>query len=296
MGFSRIFTGATYAVPLIVVGGATHLWLAVARRRGVHLGLAAVGTALGFVVLATWLLFHQTAWVGLPTGATAEAARGSVVTAWHAFQTVVAPTAPQTGFMLGAALAVCFAVFLADWAAFRLWSPIEALVPTLTLAGFTILVGSSRGQILTTMLYVAAAMAFVLEHRVAQRERTTTWLANQVERGSSWLVHVGAAATVISVLVGAIVAPHLPGAGQPGLVHWHGSQGGGGDRVTISPLVDIKSKLTGPDADVSLFTVNSPRPAYWRLTSLDTFTGEIWESSGKYDSASGHLSGTLPRG
>ena len=194
MGFSRIFTGATYAVPLIVVGGATHLWLAVARRRGLHLGLAAVGTALGFVVLATWLLFRQTAWLGLPTTATAQAARASVVSSWHAFQTVVAPTTPQTGFMLAAALAVCFAVFLADWAAFRLWSPIEALVPTLTLAGFTIFVGSSRGQILTTMLYVAAAMGFVLEHRVAQRERTTTWLANQVERGSSWLVHVGAAA------------------------------------------------------------------------------------------------------
>ncbi len=296
VGFSRIFSGATYTVPLVVVGGTTHVWLAAARRRGVHLGLAAVGTALGFVVLVTWLVFHQTAWLGLPTSATAEAARSSVLTSWHAFQTVVAPTAPQSGFMLAAALAVCFAVFLADWAAFRLWSPIEALVPTLTLAGFTIFVGSSRGQILTTVLYVAAAMAFVLEHRVAQRERTTTWLANQVERGSSWLVHVGAAAIIVSVLAGAIVAPHLPGAGQPGLVHWHGNQGGGGDRVTISPLVDIKSKLTGPDADVSLFTVNSPRPAYWRLTSLDTFTGQIWESSGKYDSASGHLSGTLPQG
>ena len=159
VGFSRIFTGASYAVPLIVVGGATHLWLALARRRRVHLGLAAMGTALGFVVLATWLLFHESAWLGLPTGATAQAARNSVVTSWHAFQTVVAPTTPQSGFMLGAALAVCFAVFLADWAAFRLWSPIEALVPTLTLAGFTIFVGSSRGQILTTMLYVAAAMA-----------------------------------------------------------------------------------------------------------------------------------------
>ena len=33
--------------------------------------------------------------------------------------------------------------------------------------------------------------------------------------------------------------------------------------------------------------MTSPRPAYWRLTSLDTFTGEIWESSGKYDSAGG---------
>ncbi len=296
VGFSRIFTGATYAFPLIVVAGATHVGLAAARRRGLSLGLCALGTILGFVVLVTWLLLHHTAWLGLPTPSTAQAARDSLVSSWHAFETVVAPTAPQTGFQLAAAAAVCFAVFLADWAAFRLWSPIEALVPTLTLAGFTIFVGSSRGQILTTVLYVGAAMVFVLEHRVTQRERTTTWLTNQVERGSAWLVHVGAAATAVSVLLGAIVAPHLPGAGQPGVVHWHGNQGGGGDRVTISPLVDIKSKLNGPDADESLFTVTSPRPAYWRLTSLDIFTGEIWESSGKYDSASGHLSGTLPPG
>jgi transglutaminase-like putative cysteine protease len=295
VGFARIFTGATYAVPLIVVGGATHVWLVVARRRGLHLGLAAVATALGFVVLATWLFFRQTAWLALPTTSTADAARSSVSSSWHAFQQVVAPTHPQTGFMLAAAVAVCFAVFLADWAAFRLWAPIEALVPTLTLAGFTMFVGSSRGQILTTMLYVAAAMGFVLEHRVAQRERTTTWLANQVERGSSWLVHVGAALTVAAVLVGALVAPHLPGAGQPGVVHFHGNQAGGGDRITISPLVNIGSTLNN-EAAVSLFTVTSARPAYWRLTSLDTFTGQIWESSGKYDSAGGHLSGTLPPG
>jgi transglutaminase-like putative cysteine protease len=296
IGFSRIFTGATYSVPLILMAGAVHVWLLAARRRGLPLGLAAIGTLLGFVVLSTWFFFHETAWLGvIPTGSTAHGAQSALSSSWHAFQQVVAPTAPRAGFMVVAAGALCVAVFLADWAAFRLWAPIEALVPTLTLAGFTMFVGSSRGQILTTMIYAAAAMGFVLEHRVAQRERSTTWLANQVERGSSWLVHVGAAAVVASVVVGSLLAPHLPGAGQPGALHWHGNQGGSGDRVTISPLVDIGSKLND-QADTRLFTVTSSRPAYWRLTSLDTFTGQIWESSGKYDSASGHLSGTLPDG
>ena len=104
---------------------------------------------------------------------------------------------PGPGFMLVAAFAICFAVFLADWAAFRLWAPIEALVPTLTLFGFTAFVGSTRLQVFATTLYASMALLFVLEHRVAQRERSTTWLANDVERGSSWLVHAGVVATSV---------------------------------------------------------------------------------------------------
>ncbi|HVN50222.1 MAG TPA: DUF3488 and transglutaminase-like domain-containing protein [Acidimicrobiales bacterium] len=294
VSFTRVFDGGSFMGPLVAMAGAAHLGLALARRRALGLLIvSAIGLA-GFVLAASWTLFGATTRALLPTGHTVDAARSALQTSWHAFQTVVAPTRAQPGFMLVAAFAVCFAVFLADWAAFRLWAPLEALVPTATLFGFTAFVGSNRLQVFCTVLYATTALVFVLEHRVAQRERTTTWLANDVERGSSWLVHVGALAAAVAVLAGALVGPRLPGAGQPGLVHWHGDRGGSNARVTVSPLVDIQSKLT-KQADTTLFVVVSPRPAYWRLTSLDLFDGNIWTSSGRYDSAGSRLSGTLPK-
>jgi transglutaminase-like putative cysteine protease len=293
--FTRLFDGGGFVFPLLIIAGATHLWLATARRRGFGLGLGAAGTALGFVVLASWLIFGSTTRFLLPTTTTASTARSSLTNAWTTFQQVVAPTKAVPGFVLIAAIALCFAVFLADWAAFRLWAPLEALVPSLTLFGFASFMGSSRIEVFATTVYAGAALLFVLEHRVTQRERTTTWLANQVTQGSSWLIRVGTTAVLVASAAGLVVGPHLPGANRPGVVHLRGNGSGDTARVTISPLVDIHTKLVN-QADTVLFEVDSNQPAYWRLTSLDTFDGSIWRSSGRYDSANGSLSGALPKG
>jgi transglutaminase-like putative cysteine protease len=52
-------------------------------------------------------------------------------------------------------------------------------------------------------------------------------------------------------------------------------------RTTISPLVDIRSRLVAR-SDVVAFTVETPLRAYWRITSLDVFDGDIWSSHGSY--------------
>jgi transglutaminase-like putative cysteine protease len=295
LSFTRVFNGGTFMGPLIVLAVATHIGLAAARRRGIGLALTALGTIVGFVVLASWLLFGSTTRYLAPTPTTLRTARASLSGSWHAFQQVVAPTHAQPGFMLAAAVALCFAVFLADWAAFRLWAPLEALVPLATLFGFTAFMGTNRIQVFVTTLFASASLLFVLEHRVAQRERTTTWLANQVQQGSTWLLKVGATAVGLAALGGLLIAPKLPGADQPGVVHLRGDRPGNNARVTISPLVDIQSKLVR-QVDTTLFVVDANQPAYWRLTSLDTFDGQIWRSSGRYDSANGSLSGALPKG
>ncbi len=207
----------------------------------------------------------------------------------------MAPTAPEPGFLLAAAAGLFFAIFLADWAAFRLWAAVEAIVPSLTVFVFTALVGSARFQVATTTVYAVLALLFVLEHRVAQRERSTTWLANQAERGSSWLLRAGGFLIVAAVLAGVIIGPRLPGAGDVGVISWRGNREGPSSRVTISPLVNIRSRLI-ENQDASLFTVTSSVPAYWRLTALDTFDGQIWKSSGHYSSVSGDLGGSLPEG
>jgi transglutaminase-like putative cysteine protease len=288
VGFGRVFTGINFAGPLVVVAVATHGGLMIARRRRIGLALTSGLAAVGIVVLCGWLFFFDTTRLLIPTPATLDAARAALHSSWSAFQEVVAPTPPQPGFLLAASVGVFFAVFLADWAAFRLWAPIEALVPTLTLFVFTALVGSTRGQVPTMALYLTAALVFVLEHRVAQRERSTTWLVNQVEQGSSWLLRTGVVLVAVAVLAGMVISPNLPGARDPGIISWRGDRAGPSSRVTISPLVDIRTRLVD-NGDVELFTVVSPARAYWRLTSLDTFDGQIWKSSGRFASVDGRL-------
>lgn len=294
-GFTRIFSGWDYLGPMLVTAVVTHLGLLLARRRGVSLWATALGALAGFALVSSWLFFAHTTKLGIPTPDTLSAARAALDHSWASFQEVVAPTPTQPGFLLASCFGIFFAVFLADWAAFRLWAPIEGLVPTLTLLIFTSLVGSSRGQVVPSALYALAAMFFVVRHRVAERERSTGWLGDQVDRGSSWLLRVGALLAVGAVLIGAVVGTHLPGAGSDGIFDWHGKGNGPSSRVTISPLVDIRNRLVD-QADTQLFTVVSPQRSYWRLTSLDTFDGTIWKSSGRYTSVDGRLPNSLPSG
>src|SRR4051794_37440629 len=214
--FSRVFSGHDFAGPLLVVGVATHGWLMVARRRGISLAVTTLATAVGFVVLASWLFFADSTRLLVPTPHTFQVAQDALSTSWSSFQDVLAPTEPLTGFLMAAAFGIAFAVFLADWAAFRLWSPIEALVPMLTLFVFTALVGAPNAQIVVTTLFITASLVFVLVHRVTQRERSTSWLPNQVDRGSSWLLRIGAALVVAAVLAGVLLGSRLPGAGDGG--------------------------------------------------------------------------------
>jgi transglutaminase-like putative cysteine protease len=86
----------------------------------------------------------------------------------------------------------------------------------------------------------------------------------------------------IAVVVALVIGPHLPGASAKAVIRLHGGDGEGRTtRTTVSPLVNIRTRLVDR-ANVEVFTVRSATRAYWRLTSLDRFDGEIWSSEGSY--------------
>jgi transglutaminase-like putative cysteine protease len=193
-------------------------------------------------------------------------------------------------------VAVYFAVFLADWAAFRLWSPVESLIPALTLFIFSTLLGSDQQRMFSAFLFCAASLVYLLAHRVARLESSSGWLTADIERGSRWLLRAGVALAAVAVLGGVIIGPRLPTANDSALVQWRdGENGGPSSRVTVSPLVDIRGRLVD-QSDAPVFTVRSPEKAYWRLTALDEFDGSIWKSGGSYGDANGDLNADLPAG
>jgi transglutaminase-like putative cysteine protease len=286
-GFSRVFTTWSFFVPLMAVAAAIHLATLLARRAGLGVVISAAITVAALALVTSWVFFWDATTVGVPTGATLDAARAAFDESWNTFNTVTAPAPTQTGFLVASAIGVAFAVFLADWAAFRLWSTAEAAVPALTLFIFCALLGADQHRVSSSALFLLAALGFWLIHRSARRE-SDAWLTGSGDGGSRSVLRVGALLVASAVLVGLVVGQRLPGATSDALLSWRDGQQGTSSRVTISPMVNLKERLVN-QSQVEVFTVQSNERSYWRLTALDTFDGTIWKSGGSYGEASGDL-------
>ena len=195
---------------------------------------------------------------------------------------------PTGGFITAVILLVWLLAYAADDFAHRAEAPIEAAVPSGVLFLVGTALGGNRNRLLATALWLAAAALTVAVLRV-ERSEGAGWFGGTRRRAVATTVRVGAGLAAAAVIIGVIAGPALPGASSDPLVD---TRQGRSSRTTLSPLVDIQARLVN-QSDEELFTVASPRPAYWRLTALDDYDLRIWRSSRSYGDASGTLSGGL---
>ena len=66
-----------------------------------------------------------------------------------------------------------------------------------------------------------------------------------------------------------------------------------GATIVPNPLVNLQTDLT-KFSNIPAFRVSSSTPSYWRLTSLDSFDGSQWTSTGSYRSIGRRLPGSPP--
>ena len=288
LGMHRLFATNDWLLPLMVHAVAAHALAALLRRRGLSLGASGVVMLAAAGLVTAWVSYWSTTTVGIPTGATSTAMRADLNQAWALYKDVVAPAPVQTGFVVASAIAVWAIAYVADWAAFRLWVPFEATLPAGTLFLFTALLGADQGRAAAAGLYAAALIGFLLVHRVARQEVSSHWVSERRSDGRRSLLVAGSALGALAVLVGTVLGPNLPGADAPGVLDPRDLNEQDNARVTVSPLVDIRSRLVD-QSNVEVFTVRSNVRAYWRLTSLERFDGRIWSSSGSYSKADGDL-------
>ena len=247
------------------------------------------GSLTGFVLAGSWVFYLETTWIGIPTRLTLDAARADLTDALDLFHDVVAPTVPETGFVLATAFGFWVSAFFSDWSAFRLSAPLEAIVPPTALFVFASVLGDDQRALGFAGIHAGAIIVFLLLHRTAVQAERPGWMADDSGKGATSMLRVGAVLTALAVVLGVAAGPRLPGADAEALVDWKDvTPGSGGSRITISPLVDIKSRLVNQE-DVEVFTVRSTERAYWRLTSLNRFDGRIWSSDGSYSKADGDL-------
>jgi transglutaminase-like putative cysteine protease len=291
LGMGRLFADWDFLVPFAVATFVAHGLSWWYRRVGVSLVTAVPLTVGGVGLAAAWTLFPHTTAYGIPWVGTWQAASDALREAWQGFATVVAPAPTAKGFLLAGMLGIGIAAVLADWAAFRVRAVFEATLPSFTLFVFTAVLGAAhyRGQ--SVAAYLLALLLFVLVHQAGAASESASWFASRSRGGVVALLQGGAVLAAVALLAALVVGPNLPGSASEPVIDWRDDgDEGPSRRTTISPLVDIRGRLV-EQSSTEVFTVKASEPAYWRLTSLDTFDGSIWQSNDSYKPTDASLPG-----
>lgn len=296
-GFRRLFVDNSFFVSVAAAAASAHVLAAAVRWARGGLLVSAVVSIIGFTVSAT-ILFPPTTIVepDLFSREVVDGFNTDIQLAWEQFQTVTSPAEVTAPFLLLIAVVMWIVAFLSDWAAFRLRAPAEALLPGAAVFVFGAFFAAEQFRVLTAATVVAAALLFVLLHRLGEASLAGAWLgAGAAKRGQASMLRVGLSVVAVTLVGGVALAQLLPGYDEPPIVdpsEWDDPED---PRVVLSPLVDIQSRLIN-QPDVEVFTVQSELRDYWRITSLDVFDGRIWRSRGSFEDAAGALDTDLPDG
>ena len=279
----RLYEDTTFLAPMLFSVIVAHGVLVVMRWFGFGAIVASAVSFVGVVlsIVATHYSATATA-VIIPSGASIDQFRGDLDVARDVFNTLQTPVPAVTGFIVAGSLIFWALIVTADWAAFRLFAPGQALVPMLTVLVFVSLLGVETDRVSTTAALVIAGVLFLLAHRSAARAAQGIWLDSGPGRGYAALMSAGAIVAVLAVLAGVMGGPSVPGAEEAPLIEI----GDEGRRETkpievISPLVQIQPRLIDQSDEV-LFTVETNERAYWRIAALDKFDGALWRSQGQF--------------
>jgi transglutaminase-like putative cysteine protease len=287
VSFARVFVGWSWLATLLLAAVGSHLVAATARRWNLSLAVSSLVSLAAMAVVTTVAFYRDTMWFVLPTRTTWHVFTADVADAWHRFALSVPPVDPAKGFLVAAVLAIWIAGTLADGFAFHVRAGVEALLPSALVFVFVSGLAADRLRLLSTVLWLVAALTFGVLHRNLRQLSAGGWLTRH-RRGvvSSNLAVAGAIGLVV-LLVTLIAAPSLPGYGAAPLINPHSDSS---DGTVISPFVQIKGRLVN-QSNVEVFTATSSRKVYWRLTALEMYSNEQWSSQRTYGDADGLLGG-----
>lgn len=272
-GFARVFSGWDFFDNLLVIAFVGHGVSFALRSARVPVWVAFPATTLALAWVIGAMFYRETYSLLLPTSDTWSLFRLELDLVGEQFRTAVAPVAFLAGWDVLASIGIAASVLLADTFAFRAFARAESLVPGGVLFVFVAALGTDRSRVGSTMALVAAGViaTVVLRHHHAPDSTPTIGISRT--RVSKALPAAAGSALCIALIAG-VVGPRLPGAGAEPIYE---TKGGGGGSVTevISPLVDIRSRLTNRST-TELFTVRADTDSYWRSSALPKFNGVTW--------------------
>ncbi len=288
VSLERLFVGTSYLARVIVIVVASHVISAIMRRLGLDTVMSTVASSVAFVLVFATVLYPDTTRAFLPTITTLDSLSTDLAAAWGIYTDQSAPVNATAGFVAVLAMVGWWLAYLADWAAFQLKSPIEAVVPATSVFVFGALMGVGRNGLVHGAIFAAAAAAVLLTLRAERQTREETWAAGGSGRGISTTLRVGGASAAVAVLAGVVVGPLLPGARSDPLIDFRELTSGPQSRTVISPLVEISTSLV-KQSNFEIFSVavDKADKDYWRLMALNSFDGNVWRRSSKFDDVRG---------
>jgi transglutaminase-like putative cysteine protease len=280
LSLGRVFADGSFAPAVIGAALLPHAVGLVSRRRRWSPVATVAVTVVALIVYVSWLLVPASTTYGIPGIGTAQEVARRLGDGWHVYRTGRAPVPVTGGPVMLSVIAASCAAFAADWLAFRRQATVGALVPGLVLFVLAATLGTDTLRTRVTIGFGAAALVFLLLQHQTLMERRRAWFTGRALGPRAGLLTIGGLVGVGALAVGLVIGPALPGADARAWFDYRqlGASGGPGPGRydTISPLVDIRDRLTGPNSDAELFTVQSGRAAYWRVAGLDRFDGDVW--------------------
>ncbi len=293
IGLVRVFSDHDWLGPVLVTAVGLHATGWAARRLRLPRPVALALALVALWILTAWTVLGSSTYVGFPGAGTASHLWSALVAAHADFATAVNPTPSTTGYTLIAVLGVGAVAIMGDWAAFRWRSSLYGAVPAFAFFVVCSILGVGPGRDVAVTLEVAALLIFLLVHRATVGPADEAWFGNRRAGATRWAITAGSAAAAAALITAALVTPAVAGAEGHGVLGWKGGglgDTGSGPRQVPNPIVDLHTRLLY-ESQTPVFKVQSPVSSYWRLTSLDTFTGQDWISTNSYRSFGSQLPG-----
>lgn len=254
MSYVRVFSGRAWLVPALLAAWIPVALVVALRRAGLRAWTTGVLASAAGAVFVIVVVEPRLASLGGPPRSVA----GALVEAWRALDTTFTPASPSPG-LLG--LLLCGAWACGVTSALVARSAL-APYPWVALFVFAASVGTSRGQHALVVGFLLALLAVLYAQRWGHGIRAAA--------GSA------AVAVVAAVAIPSVAAGYFESGPQLGPLGTESA-----DTTVISPIVQILPRLNDRTPRV-LFTVESNRPSYWKLASLDRFDGTTWSTTGEY--------------
>lgn len=297
LSLSRLFRGNSFVFPVLGALAVGHGLGYAGRRRHVRPLVSLTGAGAGVILLAIWVNFASSTTWGVPHGRTLHAISSAMAHSIRDFHHLAAPVPATRGFLFVAMLAVGAVAVWVDWSGLHHQAETAGLVGPFAVFVFTSALGTPSGRTLWTGLWMGAALVYLATARprpVADDRISPSRALGRLGGRMATTRSATMGLALTAVVVGLVIGPDLPGAGAVGLIKTRATtRSDSGSRTAISPLVDIRNRLV-LESNTPLFTVSSTAPAYWRLTSLGYFDGNVWSSSQSYQPIAGRLTALAP--
>lgn len=283
----RIFVDTHLQTP-ILIGLAAGLGVpAMARILHVPSWFSLIAsTTVEAMVLGVWFTNQKS--LPLNLGA-ADAARNEMISALQQVNRIVAPSPSLVGFGVIVGLVAWMVSLTADLMCFGIPAPIGALLTPSAVAISAAILAPGRGdthQGAWSVALVVSLCLYLISVGLHERARRTPWFGN--DPGSLLASALVLGLTFLGLaLVAGTASERLAIDELKPSFDWRVNEAESKQRVITSPLVSLQRRIL-KQSDDEQFSVMSrdadgnDRSSYWRLTALDEFNGESWQSTGEF--------------